>query len=69
MFERRETDGRHHSHWRLRADVSRRDGGSALAMELHYGGTLWGPVLERLLTDEIERSRQRLLALVSAPRP
>jgi hypothetical protein len=38
-------------------------------MTLHYGGALWGPVLERLLADEIERGRARLLALVSAPRP
>ncbi len=31
-------------------------------MRLHYGGRLWLPVLDRLLTDEIERSRPRLLA-------
>ena len=34
-------------------------------MRLHYGGTLWGAVLERLLRDEIESSRRRLLQLVS----
>jgi hypothetical protein len=33
-------------------------------MHLHYGGSLWGPVLERLLSDEIERSRPRLLERV-----
>jgi hypothetical protein len=33
-------------------------------MQLHYGGGLWGPVLERILGDEIERSKPRLLALV-----
>lgn len=38
---------------------------SELRMHLHYGGRLFGPVLERLLRDEIERSRERLLALVS----
>ena len=36
-----------------------------VTMRLHYGGSLWGPVLERLLGDEIERSRSRLLDLVS----
>ena len=35
-----------------------------LAMELHYGGGLFGPAIERVLTDEIERSRPRLLALL-----
>jgi len=68
VFERREIDGRHHSAWLLEADVTEVDGGSALAMRLHYGGALWGPVLERLLGDEVDRSRDRLLALVSEPR-
>jgi uncharacterized protein YndB with AHSA1/START domain len=62
VFERREVDGRHHSPWVLRATVATQSGGSRLTMHLHYGGGLWGPVLERLLTDEIERSRPRLLA-------
>lgn len=66
VFERQETDGRHHSRWMLHAEVSPATGGSALAMRLHYGGTLWGPVLERLLSDEVNRSRERLLALVSS---
>ena len=70
VFERRETDGRDHSTWRLEADVTVLDGGSAsaLSMRLHYGGGLWGPVLERLLVDEVDRSRDRLIALVSSPR-
>jgi hypothetical protein len=34
-------------------------------MDLHYGGTLWGPVLERMLRDEIDAGRARLFALVS----
>jgi hypothetical protein len=34
-------------------------------MHLHYGGGLWGPVVERLLREEIERSRPRLLACVT----
>lgn len=63
-FERREHDGRDHSPWVLRARIDDRGGGSSrLVMELHYGGGLFGPVLQRLLGDEIERSRPRLAAL------
>lgn len=67
VFERRERDGRSHSPWVLRADVEPVDGdepASRLTMHLHYGGGLWGPVLERILGDEIERSKPRLLALL-----
>ena len=63
-FERREQDGRSHSPWVLEASVAAIDGGSRLTMHLHYGGGLFGPVLDRLLGDEIERSRPRLLALL-----
>src|SRR5262249_20619156 len=68
VFERRERDGRSHSVWVLRASIDELDGGAAsrLTMHLHYGGALWGPVLERLLGDEIERSKPRLLALLRA---
>lgn len=61
-FERDERDGRTHSPWVLDATVEPRDGGSRLTMHLHYGGGLLGPVVERLLREEIERSRPRLLA-------
>ena len=61
-FERDEHDGRSHSPWVLDAAVEPRDGGSRLTMHLHYGGGLLGPVVERLLREEIERSRPRLLA-------
>jgi hypothetical protein len=64
VFERREEDGRQHSPWVLRARVEPVGTGSRLTMELHYGGTLWGPVLERLLGDTIEKSRPRLLRLL-----
>ena len=63
-FEREELDGRTHSPWVLDAAVAPVEaGGSRLTMHLHYGGGLFGPVLERLLGDEIERSKPRLLAL------
>ena len=65
-FERREDDGRSHSEWVLEAEVEPAGNGSRLTMRLHYGGGLWGPVIERLLRDEIERSRPRLLACVAS---
>lgn len=77
-FERAELDGRRHSSWRLEAEVTpeppreARDFDSSeslLVMRLHYGGSLWGPVLERMLGDEVERSRPRLLACVSKAAP
>lgn len=69
VFERAELDGRQHSPWVLRAEVAHAPGpgagtGSRLTMRLHYGGSLWGPVLERLLGDTIERSRPRLLTVL-----
>lgn len=68
-FERTEVDGRSHSPWImdgvLRAVA---DGGLELEIRLHYGGSLWMPLMDRVLADEIERSRPRLLRLVgSAP--
>jgi hypothetical protein len=64
-FERRELDGRSHSAWVLAAEVEPTDDGSRLTMNLHYGGSFGGIVLERMLRDEIERSRPRLLDLVA----
>jgi hypothetical protein len=68
-FERRELDGRRHSPWVLEAVVAPDGATSRLTMHLHYGGALFGPVLEHLLGDEIERSRPRLLDLVSSGPP
>jgi len=64
-FERAELDGRSHSPWVLDATVLPAGEGSRLTMQLHYGGGLWMPVLERLLRDEIERSRSRLLSVLA----
>ena len=63
-----------HAPWVLRAEVAALDAGSPgadrsrLTMHLHYGGGLWGPVLERVLGDEIERSRPRLLRRIHGDR-
>lgn len=64
-FERAEHDGRQHSSWVLDAQVHETPTGCRLTMGLHYGGRLWMPALDRLLADEINRSRPRLLACVS----
>ena len=67
-FERLEHDGRQHSPWTLQATVTPApDGqdGSVLTMRMHYGGSLVGPVVERLLADEIRRSKPRLLTLLA----
>jgi hypothetical protein len=64
-FERQEQDGQQHAAWRLHARVEPDDAGCLLRMTLHYGGRLWEPLVERLLRDEIDASRTRLLALVS----
>lgn len=66
VFERRETDGQQHSPWQLRAVLAPTSVGSTLTMHLHYGGKLWEPLVERLLRDEIDGSRARLLALLAS---
>jgi hypothetical protein len=66
VFERAELDGRHHSPWVMAAKVEGGTDGSHLVVRLHYGGGLWGPVLEHLLRDEIDAAGPRLRALVSA---
>ena len=69
-FERAELDGRQHAAWTLEAAVEPTAEGSRLTMGLHYGGSLFAPVLERLLAEEVDRSRQRLLDLLaSTPHP
>lgn len=60
-FERAEQDDRQHSAWVLDAEIADVDQASQLTMRLHYGGRLWMPALDRLLAEEIARSRPRLL--------
>lgn len=67
VFERREADGRQHSEWILRADLDvAADGRTVLTMTMSYDGSLWaGPILERVLDDQVRRGSDRLLALVT----
>lgn len=70
VFERRETDGRAHAPWVLRAelDASTVDPTptTRLTMTLTYGGALWtGLALERVLDEEVRRGSEALLAIVS----
>lgn len=63
-FERRENDGRDHSPWVLDVTVQDTATGCTLTMDLHYGGRMWMAALDRVLMDEIRRSRPRLLSLL-----
>jgi hypothetical protein len=65
-FERDEADGRDHSPWVLEAVVAPLGADSELTMTLHYGGGLWGPLLEGILAGEVERAKPRLAALLIA---
>ena len=64
-FERREPDGRDHAAWVLEAEVRATSSGSELTMTLSYDGQWFGPLIERVLTDQINSARPRLLALVT----
>jgi hypothetical protein len=65
-FERRDADGREHSPWVLTAQVDAAEGsGSTLTMRLHYGGGLYGPVLDKVLGDAVARGRGRLPEVIS----
>lgn len=65
VFERSEDDGRRHSQWLLRAELAEAGGSTELTMTLRYDGSLWaGPVLERVLDDQVRRGSERLAALL-----
>ena len=69
VFERHELDGRSHSPWRLDAEVTpvdRASPSSHLRVVLRYEGRFFGPVLERLLGDEIVGAKVRLLDLLGS---
>jgi hypothetical protein len=69
-FERDEDDGRSHSAWVMDAVIgpdqeSDDPGRVGLTVSLSYSGALWVPMLDRVLSDEITRSRGRLAELVA----
>jgi hypothetical protein len=64
-FERREPDGRQHAAWVLDAEVTGTAGGSQLVMTMRYDGQWWGPLVERVLAEQIDSARPRLAALVA----
>lgn len=77
-FERRELDGRNHSPWILEAKITGESTASGestvaarceLTMHLHYGGTFGDAMLHRMLTNEIEASRPRLLSVLDEWQP
>lgn len=65
-FERQELDGREHSPWVLDAAVDPSGTGSRVTMALHYGGGFATGFIERILHDEIDRSRTRLADAVGS---
>ncbi len=69
VFERSEIDGRSHSMWALRAEISpisERSSVCELTMRLHYSGNLWtGVLLEKVLEEEIRRGTRGIIAQVS----
>jgi hypothetical protein len=66
VFERAEADGRRHASWRLTAILEPDGNATRLTMGFAYAGGLWGPVVDRLLGDEIEQSKLRLKQLVES---
>lgn len=65
-FERRELDGRAHAAWVLEAEVLPTTVGSELSMTMGYDGQWWGPLIERVLVEQIESARPRLVALAAS---
>lgn len=71
-FERCELDGRNHGRWDLRASLTpiESDGEplTHLSITLRYEGRLWSAVVEKILSEEIERAKERLSTLVGSSR-
>ncbi len=62
-FVRKETDGRQHSPWELTVTLQPtepQNQKTLLTVHLYYGGSLFAPVLGRLLDDALGRSEPRL---------
>ncbi len=72
-FERLEHDDEAHSPWILEATVATvasdagGTAGAALTMELHYGGALFVPGLDKILGAEVDKAGDRLRERLGAP--
>ena len=65
VFERSEVDGRNHSEWKLTVFFAGAGNETEVSVEMFYGGSMFGGgILERMLADQIERSRPKLVALL-----
>lgn len=64
-FERCEPDGRTHAAWVLEAEIRPHSEGCELTMTLSYDGRWWGPLIEGLLAEQINRARPKLAALAT----
>jgi hypothetical protein len=64
-FERHEEDGRPHSPWVLTARLAAAAAGTALTVDLHYGGGRWLPLLDVVLAQEVRRAGGRLAACIA----
>jgi hypothetical protein len=66
VFERSEIDGRNHSEWKLTVFFVGAGDEAEVSVEMFYGGSMFGGgILERMLADQIERSRPRLTELLN----
>ena len=55
-FERDERDDEEHSAWVLDASIA----GRTLTMQLHYGGDMWLPMMDKVLQSEVDKAGERL---------
>lgn len=67
-FVRNEIDGRSHSPWVLSITADQQTSDTIqVSTGLRYDGSLFGPVIERVLQAEIDAARPRLIALLERP--
>ena len=66
IFERKEADGRNHSEWKLTVFFDGDGPQTMVTVEMFYGGSMFGGgILERMLAEQIDQSRTRLIELLS----
>ncbi|MCP4227333.1 MAG: SRPBCC family protein [Actinomycetia bacterium] len=68
IFERQETDDRHHSPWTLSTTLEPLSDGqrTQVTMALHYGGRLWTSLLDGVLEAQIHQATANLERLALA---